>query len=109
MTQRARILTARQTLMNFSERQKMMKTCRRIRINVLSVFLVLFQCGNGAAQTQHLRVSAYQRDFFIGAAVAMTPFRNESVYYETLRRDFNVIVAENAFKWDAVHPSRTTF
>jgi endo-1,4-beta-xylanase len=86
-----------------------MKTCRRICINALSVFLVLLQCGNGSAQTQPLRVSADQRDFFIGAAVAMTPFRNESVYYETLRREFNVIVAENAFKWDAVHPSRTTF
>jgi endo-1,4-beta-xylanase len=86
-----------------------MKTFRRISINALSVFLILLHCGNGAAQTQPLRVSADQRDFFIGAAVAMTPFRNESVYYETLRREFNVIVAENAFKWDAVHPARTTF
>src|SRR6185295_8814256 len=47
--------------------------------------------------------------FFIGAAVAMSPFRNEAEYLGTLRREFNIIVAENAFKWDSVHPARATF
>jgi endo-1,4-beta-xylanase len=65
--------------------------------------------GVGRAQTQPLRASADQRGFFIGAAVAMSPFRSEPVYLETLRREFNIIVGENAFKWDSVHPARTTF
>jgi hypothetical protein len=43
------------------------------------------------------------------AAVAMSPFRNEPAYFETLKREFNIIVAENAFKWDSIHPSRTVF
>lgn len=86
-----------------------MKIFKRQVIHFLTVFFLLWPCDFGIAQTQPLRVSADQRGFFIGAAVAMTPFRSESVYYETLRREFNVIVAENAFKWDAVRPSRTTF
>jgi endo-1,4-beta-xylanase len=62
-----------------------------------------------ATQDQPLRVFADQRGIYIGAAVAMSPFRNEPVYYETLGREFNIIVAENAFKWDSVHPSRDNF
>jgi endo-1,4-beta-xylanase len=86
-----------------------MKTIRRVAINTLMVFFLLSHCDIGTAQTQPLRVSADQRSFFIGAAVAMTPFGNEAVYYQTLKREFNIIVAENAFKWDAVRPSQVTF
>ena len=39
----------------------------------------------------------------------MSAFRGEAVYQDTLRREFNIIVAENAFKWNAVRPSRATF
>jgi endo-1,4-beta-xylanase len=56
-----------------------------------------------------LRASADERGFYIGAAVAVSPFRNEAIYQDTLRREFNIIVAENAFKWTSVHPSRTNF
>ena len=45
----------------------------------------------------------------LGAAVAMSPLRNEPIYTETLRREFNMLVAENAFKMDAMRPSQTTF
>ena len=69
----------------------------------------LWSSAYSQAQTQPLRASADQRGFFIGAAVAVSPFRNEQVYQETLRREFNIMVAENAFKWDSVRPSRTTF
>jgi endo-1,4-beta-xylanase len=86
-----------------------MKTFRRATINIPAVFLLVWHCHITVAQNQPLRVSADQRNFFIGAAVAMTPFTNEAVYYQTLRREFNIIVAENAFKWTAVRPSRTTF
>ena len=61
------------------------------------------------AQNQPLRASADLRGIRIGAAVAMTPFRSESDYQDTLKREFNIIVAENAFKWASVRPSRSTF
>ena len=84
----------------------------RVRIlYAASAIILVLGSGNGvmAANTLPLRLSADKHSFFIGAAVAMTPFRNEAVYTEKLRREFNMIVAENAFKWDAVHPSRNTF
>jgi endo-1,4-beta-xylanase len=56
-----------------------------------------------------LRTSATAHGLFVGTAVNMTPFRNEAIYSETLRREFNLLVAENAFKFDALHPARTTF
>src|SRR5262245_24622725 len=56
-----------------------------------------------------LRDSADRRGIYIGGAVTMSPFRNEPIYTETLRREFNMLVAENAFKMDAIRPSRTTF
>ena len=58
---------------------------------------------------QGLRAQADQRGFFIGAAVAISPLRNEPIYRETLKNEFNIIVAENAFKWALMRPSRTTF
>jgi endo-1,4-beta-xylanase len=63
----------------------------------------------GGAQAQSLREAADLRDRYIGAAVDMNPFRNEAPYRETLAREFNMLVGENAFKMDAMRPSRTTF
>jgi endo-1,4-beta-xylanase len=82
---------------------------RRPVIYSLSALLFLWHCSIGAAQTQPLRVAADQHNFYIGAAVAMAPFASEPAYYQILRREFNILVAENAFKWDSVRPSRTTF
>jgi endo-1,4-beta-xylanase len=56
-----------------------------------------------------LRDSASARGLHLGAAVAMGPLRNEPAYSDTLRREFNMVVAENAFKMDALRPSQTTF
>jgi endo-1,4-beta-xylanase len=61
------------------------------------------------AQAAPLRDSASARGLHLGAAAAMGPLRNEAVYSETLRREFNMVVAENAFKMDALRPSQTTF
>jgi len=61
------------------------------------------------AQAAPLRDSASARGLHLGAAVAMGPLRSEAVYSETLRREFNMVVAENAFKMDALRPSQTTF
>jgi endo-1,4-beta-xylanase len=61
------------------------------------------------AQAAPLRDSASARGLHLGAAAAMNPLRNEAAYSETLRREFNMVVAENAFKMDALRPSQTTF
>src|SRR5215471_12841496 len=79
------------------------------RFILAGLAFVLWSSVHSQAQTQPLRASADQRGFFLGAAVAVTPFRSEQIYQDTLRRQFNIMVAENAFKWDSVHPSRTTF
>jgi endo-1,4-beta-xylanase len=62
-----------------------------------------------AATAAPLRTSATAKGLFIGAAVDMSPLRNDAPYSETLRREFNMLVAENAFKFDALHPARTTY
>lgn len=69
---------------------------------------VILITGHGAIAAP-LRTSATAKGLFLGAAVNMTPFRNEAIYTETLRREFNMVVAENVFKFDAVHPAQTTF
>jgi len=56
-----------------------------------------------------LRTSATARGFFIGAAISMTPFRGETAYVQTVQREFNMIVAENAMKMDALRPSASQF
>ncbi len=91
-----------------------MMTMMQRRFNKLigNFFLVVIITANtlaSFAQTQPLRVAADQRKFFIGAAVAMTPFRTEAIYFETLKREFNIIVAENAFKWTALRPDKNSF
>jgi len=45
----------------------------------------------------------------IGTAVSIGALKNDSVYRDTLKREFNIIVAENAFKFESVHPSKTAF
>jgi endo-1,4-beta-xylanase len=86
-----------------------MSICGRLIVSLLFVSLALFSSASSRAQNRPLRATADQRGFFIGAAVALSPLSNEPAYHETLKREFNIIVAENAFKWDGVRPTRTTF
>jgi endo-1,4-beta-xylanase len=69
----------------------------------------LLLVGVVSAQNFPLRVAADKRDFYIGAAVAIGPLRNEAAYQTTLGREFNIVVAENAFKWDSLHPTQGTY
>lgn len=48
-----------------------------------------------AASAGPLRTAATAKGLFVGAAVNMTPFRGEPIYSETLRREYNLLVAEN--------------
>lgn len=61
------------------------------------------------AQSKPLRNLAEKRGLYIGTAVAVGPLKSEPLYRQTIEREFNIIVAENAFKWSLLRPSRTTF
>jgi len=84
-----------------------METCKILGVCSLVIGLAAGVCS-GQSQ-QPLRASADERGFFIGSAVNMTPFRGETIYQDTLRREFNIMVAENAFKFDATQPARNTY
>jgi endo-1,4-beta-xylanase len=80
----------------------------RTRMNLPALcFLTLSLTIVVGAQT--LRDAADARDIFVGAAVNMNPFRNEAAYTQTLSREFNMLVAENAMKFDAIHPAQNTY
>src|SRR5262249_36269273 len=78
------------------------------RINWLALCLLALSLTI-IAEAQTLRDAADARGLRVGAAVNMTPFRNEAIYTQTLGREFNMLVAENAMKFDALHPAQNTF
>jgi endo-1,4-beta-xylanase len=78
------------------------------RINWLALCLLALSPAI-VAEAQTLRDAADARGLRIGAAVNMSPFRNEAIYTQTLGREFNMLVAENAMKFDAMHPSQNTY
>jgi len=59
--------------------------------------------------TPTLRSLAEKRNFYMGAAVAYAPLLNVQKYRDTLRTQYNMVVAENAMKWDATEPGRNNF
>src|ERR1035437_8506625 len=86
---------------------------RRNRALQKGVFLVALGLWINAragepSGTPPLRELAEQRDFRIGAAVAM-PLLDEAEYRQTLSREFNLCVAENAFKMESLRPARDRF
>lgn len=61
------------------------------------------------AQNKTLRALAEKRGIYIGTAAAMRPLQNELLYRQTVKREFNIIVAENAFKWSSLRPAKGKF
>ena len=55
-----------------------------------------------------LRELAQERGFLIGAAVSLQHL-DEDDYRDTLKREFNICVPENAYKMASLRPSRDTF
>ncbi len=62
-----------------------------------------------ATAEDSLRTLADAHGLHIGAAVAMGPFRSEATYRDVLKREFNALVGENAFKWGLIHPGRDSY
>jgi endo-1,4-beta-xylanase len=62
-----------------------------------------------AAGEASLREMAAKRKFLVGAAVAIGPLVNETEYQDTLKREFNICVPENAFKMAGLRPARDKF
>jgi endo-1,4-beta-xylanase len=56
-----------------------------------------------------LRTRAQERGVMMGAAVAQQPLKNDAIYAQTLAREYNMVVAENAMKFGPLHPSRDGF
>jgi endo-1,4-beta-xylanase len=54
-------------------------------------------------QEPALRDLAAARGIDIGAAVDVRALKGEAAYAETLKREFGMVVGENAFKWESLH------
>ena len=61
-----------------------------------------------SSSAQFLREHAQRINVLVGAAVRPARF-SEPAYSQTLAREFNLIEAEDAMKWEATRPSRGTF
>jgi len=59
--------------------------------------------------TPTLRSLAAKRNFYMGAAVAVSPLLSLPQYRDTLSQQYNMVVAENAMKWDATEPGQGVF
>src|ERR1017187_1581781 len=77
-------------------------------VSLVVVGLWMSARAGDASGTPTLRELAQQRGFRIGAAVAM-PLLDNAVYRQTLSREFNLCVAENAFKMESLRPARDRF
>ena len=56
-----------------------------------------------------LRELANKREIYIGAAVNVNLLTKDTKYTNLLKREFNMVVAENAMKWHRTRPDRKTF
>lgn len=56
------------------------------------------------AEDETLRAVADDADFHLGAAVAADPLRTDAGYWQSLRRGFNTVTAENAMKMGPMRP-----
>lgn len=70
--------------------------------------LMSFAAPPAAAQDT-LRALAEARGIDFGAAAAIRPLREDPEYSAVLGSEFDMVVAENAFKWEAIHPLRSRY
>src|SRR5262245_39184671 len=88
------------------------QSARYTRTHTTFVLLTLagiLGCAASPLPAAPLRNGADDQGKFIGAAVDLNPFRNEAAYRTALGREFNMLVAENAMKFDAIHPAQNSY
>ncbi len=56
-----------------------------------------------------LRSLAQKRGIGIGTSVDLSPFRSDRNYRDVLAREFDILVPENAWKFENVHPERDRY
>lgn len=64
---------------------------------------------SGSTQQTTLRSLAQQRNFLVGAAVAIKPLRENPTYRNVLAREFNMLTPENVMKFEPIHPERDRY
>jgi endo-1,4-beta-xylanase len=81
---------------------------------ILAILLVVLflLCVLGSALNESCRESVpalRDHGFLIGTAVDTSLLLSDSLYTETLSREFNMVEAENSMKWATIHPARDTY
>ncbi len=75
----------------------------KIWLGVALAGAMLFDAASAVAQDQTLRELAQNRGIDIGAAVDVRALAGDEQYAGVLKREFGMIVGENAFKWENIH------
>ncbi len=83
-------------------------------IGIALVIFLLIGCGSPMAPPEPvppgpvlpLRDLALTRHLQIGAAASSYPLRNDTLYAQTLAREFSMLTPENAMKFGPLHPGR---
>jgi endo-1,4-beta-xylanase len=55
------------------------------------------------------RAAAQAHGFLVGASAELKPLGTDPAYAQTLAREYNVLTAENAMKFEALRPTRSRF
>ncbi len=78
---------------------------------VIIIFILLYPMVLFAEDDESLRFHADRQNIFLGTAVsnAFFGFAPSHQYVQTLKGEFNALVAENAMKFGPLRPSATTF
>lgn len=87
---------------------KARKTLIPLLISVLAC-ISLAPLSRAQSQGPPLRDYAERLGFYIGPAFNIFAFKGESDYRDTLKREFNILVPENIFKWEEIHPERNRY
>lgn len=81
-----------------------MKTTRYL---ILSVIILLLSVSAVGAQNSQLTLrQAADPGFMVGAAVEPTILSGDAAYNQTLAREYNTLVAENAMKFRSLSPNQ---
>lgn len=95
-----------------------MEGCYRLKkkfINSLIIIFLILICGiiilffMKGSKDVSLRDHAERKDFLIGSAINSQYIKNDKLYTEIARKEFNIITPENELKMKVVHPEIDTY